>query len=416
MIATDSTTAGVRVLGTRMEPASARNAAWHRLLAESDWQQECITPEEAASHPTLACRLRAVILNRTYSNDYHTDSVDIDRLARAVRQHRERILFWGDPGAIAVARDWFTRGESPGEATLQSLNFGTASTLDAGDAYGEGYAELSRTGSVCADVPASAPILAEVTQLLCGGAPNFRSRHTFVAVPRNRRSSTTIRGGSAIHRLHVRVIRSSFWGVAPWYVMQGGFIEMLDYRELYRDPEAIAALHSHIRELWFDCPDSAAYALSFIALNFGRDACSTLTVSIAPPHGSATTGWKVSYLGPPNLRRFCPAIIRPADSDATTFDALLDEALSAAAVAVYVPLEEPGPAAVQHSLRQRGFQLTAVIPSKPAGEERTPFTGVWSKTKPGIPWAEPYYLHMPAEGCEGAILNHLRSLCKGKTS
>ena len=157
-MATRSSSLTVRVLGARVQTTGTRSTAWRQFLGETDWASQCITPEEAACNAPLACRLRAAILQRTYQNDYHTDSADIVRLARAVGEHKERILFWGEPGLIAVARDWFARGENPDDATLNALGFGTASTLDAAEMYGPGYAELSRTGSVCSNIPASAPI------------------------------------------------------------------------------------------------------------------------------------------------------------------------------------------------------------------------------------------------------------------
>lgn len=416
MIGNRSNIPTLRVLGGRVQTAATRDGEWRRFLADADGTSECITPEEAAHNAPLACRLRAAILQRTYRNDYHTDIADIPRLAQAVQELKERILFWGEPAFIAVAREWFASGANPDDAELNALDFGTASTLDVAEMYGPGYAELSRTGSVCSQIPASRPILADLLHLLRGDAPHFHTQHTIVALPRNRKTSKDVRGGAAIHRLHVRIIGSSFWGVAPWYVMQGGVIEVLDYRELYRDPEQISALHAAVRELWFDSPDSAAYTGNLIALNFGHYARAAVTPKIAPRNSAEeSSAWRVSYLGPPSLRSYCPAIVRPAISGGGPLNTILDEASASAAVAVFVPLEEPERAAVQHSLSRRGFLLTSIIPSKPGPEGRTPFTGVWSKPKPGVPWAEPYYLTSQSAGAGSEILEHLRTVCEGKT-
>ena len=416
MIGTCSESLPVRVLGSRLQCREIRDAAWWQVLADANVQSQCIIPEEAARNAPLACRLRATILQRTYANDYHTNTADIQRLAETVREHKERILFWGEPALIAVARKWFASGATPDDADLNALDFGTASALDIADVYGPGYAELSRTGSVCSSIPASAPIVADVARLLRGDAPHFRTQHTFVSVPRNRKTSMGVRGGAAIHRLHARVIGSAFWGVAPWYIMQGGVLEVLDYRELYRDPESISALHTEIRELYFDSLDSAAYVGDLIALNFGDDARSLLSTKLAPRNGTgASSMWQVAYLGPPNLRSYCAAIVRPAPDGGSTLGALLDEASAAAAVAVYVPLEDPEVAAVQHSLCRSGFRLTSVVPSKPERKRRSPFMGVWCRPRPGVAWAEPYYLTRSSTGAENKILEYLRTLCEGKT-
>ena len=381
------------------------------MLANANVEGQCITPEEAARNAPLACQLRAAILQRTYANDYHTDTADIQRLAEKVREHKERILFWGEPASIAVARELFASGTTPDDADLNAFDFGTASTLDTADVYGPGYAELSRTGSVCSSIPASAPILADVVRLLRGDAPHFRTQHTFMSVPRNRKTSIGIRGGAAIHRLHARVIGSAFWGVAPWYVMQGGVLEVLDYRELYRDPERISALHAEVRELYFDSLDSAVYVGNLIELNFGDDGRSSLSTKIAPRNGpGASSMWQVAYLGPPNLRSYCAAIVRPATDGGSTLGALVDEASAAAAVAVYVPLEDPGVASVQHSLCRSQFRLTSVVPSKPDEKRRSPFMGVWYRPRLGLARAEPYYLTLSSSGAENRILEYLRTL------
>jgi hypothetical protein len=406
--------APLRTIGTRIQSASARKAAWKEALLNLDVERVCITPEEAWGNPTLACRLRAAILQRTYRNDYHTDTRDIPRLARAVREHKERVLFWGDPSAISEVRKWFANGAAPSDAELNALDFGTASTLNMEDVYGPGYAEFSRTGSMCSSIAAAGPILADIRHLLQGDSEQFTAQHTFVALPRNRRTTAEVRGGAAVHRLHVRLIASAFWGLAPWYLMQGGVIEVLDYREIYRDPDLIADLNSRPGEIWVDSDDSAAFIGNLLALNFGEEVRSAMIPRMAGKGSGAVTSWQLCHTGPPHLQSFCPAIIRPADTGSTELATLIGQASDAAATAVFVPLDQQGRASVQHWLSCNGFQLSAIVPAKPAAGGRSPVLAMWCRPKPGISCAEPYYFSHRTSGIEQEILKHLRSIYAGE--
>ena len=409
-----SINAALRTIGTRIQSASARNAAWTKALSNLDIERVCITPQEAWCNPALACRLRAAILQRTYRNDYHTDTSDIPRLAQAIREHKERVLFWGDPSVISEVRKWFTNGVTPSDGELKALDFGTASTLNMEDVYGPGYGEFSRTGSMCSNIAAAGPILADIQRVMQGDSEQFTAQHTFVALPRNRRTTAEVRGGAAVHRLHVRLIASAFWGLAPWYLMQGGVIEVLDYREIYRHPDLIASLNRSLGELWVDSEDSAEFVGNLLALNFGEEARSAMVPRIAEKGSGAAAGWQLCHTGPPNLRSFCPAIIRPADARGDELASLVNQASDAAATVVFVPLETPARASVQPWLSRNGFQLSAVVPAKPAPGGRSPVLAMWCRPRSGVPWAKPYYFSHRASGIEHEILKHLRSIYAGE--
>jgi hypothetical protein len=410
MMEATSISATLRTIGNRIQSASARKTAWKQALSNFDSERVCITPEEAWCNPALACRLRAAILQRTYRNDYHTDTRDIPRLAQAIREHKERVLFWGDPSVISEVRKWFSNGATPSNAELDTLDLGTASTLNMEEIYGPGYGEFSRTGSMCSNIAAAGPILTDIQRLMQGDSEQFTAQHTFVALPRNRRTTAEVRGGAAVHRLHVRVIASAFWGLAPWYLMQGGVIEVLDYREIYRDPDLITILNSRLGELWVDSEQSAALVGNLLALNFGEEARSAMIPRIVEKDSKAAAGWQLCHTGPPNLRSFCPAIIRPADAGGEELGSLVDRASEAAATAVFVPLETPERASVQPWLSRNGFQLSAVIPAKPAAGGHSPILAMWCRPRSGVPWAEPYYFSRRATGIEHEILQHLRSV------
>ena len=400
-----------RVIGAPISPASVRQENWNNLLSRANRPPGLIRPEESAANPVLACLLRATVLQRTYGGEYHTDTQDTSRLAEAVRQGIERISFWGDPKAINQVKEWLSSGNCPSPESLRSMDIGTASVLDMSSIYGTGYGELSRTGSMCRDYSAESAILGDLSQILFGETGHFRTQHTFVALPRNRRSSADVRGGAAIHRMHVRSIGSAFWGIAPWYVMQGGLIEALDYREIYRDPELVIALNTAIRDVWVDSAGSEAFVRDLLTLNFGEEVLTSIRTRIAGKHTPHSSGWDVCPSAPRDLIPFCPAIIRPSSGQGMRLEEVVDQASNAAAIAVYVPLEEAEYASVQHWLADHDFHLTIVIPSKPLNNTRTSLIGVWSRTRAGLSWWHPYYLCHTTDGIQAKLLRSISQLC-----
>ena len=388
-----------------------RDALWRGALADASLREVWVSPQETSRNPVFATQLRAEILQRTYGNEYHTDTQDTIRLAQAVEQGRERIMFWGTPEAIRSVRRQLSDPRSVWTQEMAPLDLGTASVLDMSPLYGPGYAELSRTGSVCQTQSAETSILRDLWQLLHGDASHFASHHTFVALPRNRKSSAGVRGGAAIHRLHVRVIGSAFWGVAPWYVMQGGVIEVLDFRELYRDPEAILRLHGAVRNLWFPSEESKSFLASLIAFNFGESALHSLQTHIIQAAKEPVSGWELFSTAPADLSAFCPTIIRRTSVSGVTLNQALEQASSAASIAVLVPIEEQRCASVQHQLMAEGFQATAVMPSKPAAQGRTLVTAIWTRTRNQLSWAPPYYMNFSSDGLQEVLLAAIRLLC-----
>ncbi|HKH47090.1 MAG TPA: hypothetical protein VKM72_20730 [Thermoanaerobaculia bacterium] len=395
---------------------AGRARRWRSLVEEHgfDPRRFCLAPAETRRAPRTAVRARLSTLLRTYAGDYHSDSYDVERLAAQVLSGTERILFWGEEESIAALRGWTRAGHEPTDAELDGLALGTATVLDVAHEFGEGHAEMCRTGSVCRSVPSTGPILWDVLALLGeepGGA--FAGCHTFLSVPRNRRTTPQIRGGAAIHRFHVHDLGSSFWGVAPWYVMQGGFLEVLDYRELYRSPAAAAAQWQGA-ELWLTAEPEAAFAAALLELNLcDAEAPGLRLLRPAPPRPAR---WRVCAAASPALVRYQPGLVWPdaAGPFHSLHGAVRDlEARGCACVTVCLPLEDPGWATYQQRLGRAGFHLAGLLAPRQAAGERRPCHGMWSRPRPGVSLAEPYYLAAarPAPG-EEAVLHHLSRICR----
>jgi hypothetical protein len=349
---------------------SDRAGRWRQLIAAQDFDPatQLIGAAEAAAAPHAAARLRLAVLLATYDGDYHTDAYAFDAIAERMSTGAERIVLWGDRQAIADAR----RQLSGSAAAGPTPPLGTATVIDAAAELGPGYGEMCRTGSVSATVGAVAPILTEVLELIGDGR-----WHTLASVPRNRASAPGIRGGAAIHRLHARAIGSSFRGLAPWYVMQGGALEVLDFREIPMDdavPDAGPAVLAD--------PDDAAYVDALLGGAAGE---------IGETAAGAPARWAQRSVAEGERAWANPRFVRPEPDGA---HASLEAALAAAETAphscVVVQLWLDEDTAAQRELAGRGYVLGAVSPA--TGR----VSGLWSRPHAGLPLAPPHYLSRPA--------------------
>ena len=402
-----------------------RLSHWQDIISKAKFNPttQYISPDESCLSPELSLRARLSILLRTYDDDYHTDSFDIKRLSDQIRAGRERILFWGDDYSIGVLRSWIKHGYQPKDSEFDNLNLGTGTLLDVQDEFGEGYAEMCRTGSICKTVSAEGPILWDLINLLCESSQtHFACHHTFLSVPRNRTSTREIRGGAAIHRLHVRSIESSFWGIAPWYVMQGGYLEALDYRELYRRPIDILHAFDEVKLLYASSQVDATFLEMMMKLNLGDD-IKLPPISILFNKLPTNIRWLVKGSSTPVLAPFNPIFIRPgATFPISTLEDAISNSEESACIAVFVPLEEISAVQFQDFLNGIGFSLTAMIPPKylhcnqksaNSFNRRTPSYGIWVRPHSDLPVTKPYYLnqsgHIPLED---SIIRYLFEVCE----
>ena len=393
----------------------ARETRWRRLAAaqEFDPEAQMIGAGEAAATPEAAVRLRLAILLETYAGDYATAAFDVDAIAARIGAGGERIFFWGDPEAVAAARKLLrARGLRDGGAVPR---LGTATVIDASGELGPGHAEMCRTGSTCGSVAAAVPIALDLLELFdgAGGQPLGRA-HTLASVPRNRPSSATVRGGAAIHRIHVRTLGSSFWGLAPWYRMQEGVLEVLDFREIYADPAAqLEAIRAMPPALLASAEDAELVAL-LLRLNLDESPMPAAVLHVErPADAPAPAGrWAVLPLAEGDLAAANPVFVHPHPEGAhRSLSAALAaaEALPHCCVVARLALDHARLAG-QRDLAARGYQLGAVSPPKPGAGPRG-MTGLWSRPDAALPLALPYYLtRRAARPVERELLGQLGRL------
>jgi hypothetical protein len=413
------------ILARIINPFKDRLQYWQEIVAqlEFDSKTQYISPEETKQAPLVTLKARLHTLLRVYQNDYHTDAFDFERLAKGISNGRERISFWGDEHSINSLKDWMQRQYQPTDFELDELNLGTATLLDVQHEYGDGYAEMCRTANACSAVPATGPILCDLMCLLNDPPEHFARYHTLLSFPRNRTSTIDIRGGAAIHRLHVREIESSFWGIAPWYVMQGGYLEVLDYRELYRYPCDTVRGFGEVLDLYCSSEAEAIYLSGLMTLNLGDERL-VPKVHVEGARAEARISWCVQSCSSIPLIPYNPVRILPDSTG--PFDTLQDavvygESQGGACLVVYLPLDRLELVAYQNWLRQRGYRLTGMVPPKyisvtdtfeACTQTHTPCYGVWARPRPGMQLATPYYFKYAAHTpIENSIIRYLSDIC-----
>jgi hypothetical protein len=396
-------------LGKPLESTAARAERWRALLAPfaRELPRAMLSAEVARADPAVAVRARLRVLLEVYDGDYHTDAHDVARLAEDVEQGREHIFFWGAPAAVAQLRRLLGGAALVGAPSEDAaLDLGTATLIDVSAIFGAGVLELTRTGSTSRSMGALAPNLTLLTDLF-DQAPHAPQplAHTVIATPRNRNSDAALRGGAAIQRMHARDLRSAFLGLAPWYEMQRGQIEVLDYRELYRDPSAVRRLIHAAAAPWLADPVDAAYARALIRLTFedapqGRDAAAAGPASFHI-HGAPDAA----------RARHQPLFIAPGGDLALERAIATAQRRDPACIVVRLPLSRASGAA-QRALAAAGFLFSALEAPRPQAGART-WIGQWCHVRPGAKLAAPYYVGFAANGCAEDVLRRLRELIGG---
>jgi hypothetical protein len=372
-----------------------------------------VDPIETRLNPEAAARVRLQVLLETYAGDYHTDSYAMNRICRRVDAGDESIWFWGSAREISALRQTLAAHESITPSS--SWNLGTVSVLSADREFGAGVGELCRSASIDKAVGAKAPILARTLGFMTGSERSLNNRyHTLALVPRNRLSTASIRGGEAVNRIHVRYVRSRFWGFAPWYVMQSGAIEQLDFRETYRSPESVMLAIAGSSKWYFADPIEAHFAQCLCLLNFG------LSPPIAITRAGPVEGLRGDLLLPePELLATNHAMLTVASTGSESVDSAVPGLLNrgACCAVVRVCLTDVTQTNLQSLLVSRGFRLTAIVPPKRTwiwGNRQqeavaSPPWGFWCLPRADLTIEQPFYLGEAGEGAqESFVLEYLR--------
>lgn len=353
-------------------------------LGHLNWNNHFLMPEETSIFPEHSILARLQILKRVYAGDYHTDSFDISRLATRIRKGEEFVWFWGNNTEIDRLREYFHRdcSEVPGD-----LNLGTVSMIAADAEYGRGYAEICRSGSMDTSIGAKRSSLYRVIRYMEGMDQGLYDYfHTLTLTPRVRASVPGIRGGEAVHRLHSKYIKSRFLGFAPWYVMQGGVIEQLEYRELHRVPEDVTAALKSANGWYFSSEREANFAANLCEMSYGiRPICH---VGKFPSTSEANIKFSANFLEPESveLRPYNPStlICEPGEEQGE-FRSHFENWIRTnyACHVVRLRLDNASVVPFQEEILRLGFKLTSI-----SGPKRT-----WVKISGGKT-----HLELPAYG------------------
>lgn len=405
-----------RPAGPVDEVVDALRTALYSRGFEFDPNRMLITPAETRRSAARALRLRLSILLQTYAGDYNTDSFDMDRLAHQIERGDEHIWFWGLPDQIARAR---TELAAAPDDPVPNLALGTVTVLSAEDEFGPGHGELCRSASVDRSATAVPAIARRMIDYHTGADRVVHERyHTLLLAARNRATDSSVRGGEAVQHIHCHHVRSRYWGIVPFYVMQGGVLECTELRESYRDPDEARRAVAEDPPWWFAAKQDAEFARALCRLNYGSPG--PVTGALAPEQGDPTTEMAVRIPPSPALVPTNHATVRAEPGGLPLAKAVqLAEDSGVCCVAVHVALAEPDRLADQVWLANRGYMLTALSPPKrtwqrSAGQPARPIsvgaTGIWCRTRPDLPVVGPYYLHCPgADDDEEAVLVQLRS-------
>ncbi|BBA43886.1 MULTISPECIES: hypothetical protein [Burkholderia] len=357
---------------------------------------------------------RLNILTRVYAGEYHTDSHDIDRLAEKLRQYDEFIWFWGTVDAV----DSLIHAPQAADSA-DALPLGTVSVIDSRDDFGPGAGELCRSGSM-SDVGLLPFAVKRILDYVTGEHRALTSRfHTLCAVPRVRAATREIRGGKAVNTIHRKYIRSRFWGFAPWYVMQGGILECLEYREVSRRfADVRDGVIEHPRAHFSETGD-AAFVASLLRLNLPDVAFDT---HVSCDAADDTVLLRQRNRVPESLREYNHLAFSPLSGEmrgslGLSLDDIEPRRLKCACTVAVVDLGDPGQVGLQRALARRGYRLMSIQPPRRTyiGEGdaiqrvSTAAIGYWVKPSGKHPVAPPYYSHMSSRNAdEQQVLDHLR--------
>lgn len=375
-----------------------------------------VMPNQSKTFPEKAVQARLRILQRVYRGEYFTDSHDVPRLADQVRREREFIWFWGKPESIAGLLSPI-KDVHPSEMQL-----GTVSVIDSSNEFGDGFGEICRSGSM-SSVSILPYAIKRILDYLKGAIPTLTSSfHTLVLVPRVRPASGSISGGKSVNTLHRKYIRSRFWGFAPWYVMQGGFLECLEYREVNRSTRDLAAGITAFPYVHIGTQQEADFVQALFSLNFpdmpvrvivtekaGKQSPSRFKQKSAPPFA----------LLPYNHVTF-EVLMDTSSEQALTLEQLEPIRSGQACTVVNVDLSNQRSVPLQNQLRQAGYRLTCIRPARiiesntecDKGKKFCTY-GSWAKPNPRLILAEPFYIgERVGSATEKIILRYLQSLVR----
>lgn len=382
-----------------------------------DCTSNVIEPAESVTDSEYSLSQRANILLRVYRQDYHTDSFDFERLARRMHTYDECIWFWGSEEQVARYRL-----NNKAQNKVEDLALGTVSLLNGETEFGIGVGELCRSGSMDFEIGGKAYMLNRQLRYMSEPSSVLSEKyHAKVLVPRNCTTTDEIRGGEAVHTLHKKYLRSMFWGFAPWYVMQGGRLEMLDFRQCNRDPDDVVKGIESAKPWLFSNNAEADFAAAMCRMNIGFSP--EMEILESDLKGSC------ELLGELHLpedketeRQNHGILIVSSEGNVLAKDGLISlNQSNTCCKIVRLELDNPQHHALQTTLHELGYQLTSILPAKHTSIVRDgaylplqiPAYGFWSLPNKSFVTAFPYYArHSSNNEDEKIVLDYLNErLC-----
>jgi len=407
------------ILGKKIWNSKERMVEWEYLMEQYhfDSLKHLIQSSVSKLTPKSALLLRIQILLYTYNGDYHTDAFDMKRLVNAVESNFEKIFFWGADKDIERAKLILGSSQENVEEQLLIANpiLGTATLLESSKAKNGQLYELTRTGSISKSIHSTIANIKELIELFKEESTKKYNNQIVFSTPRNRTSNLEIRGGAAIQRQHVRELNSTFWGWAPWYTMQGDFLEILDYREIYKKPEHFIKWLNHLSTLYFYDADNVEFTLKMFRLNLS-DNCKIPDCKIQPIKDLNNYLWESTKVKSKSLIPFNPIFISKAINEKEGFplESLIEDAALAnpACTCVELNLQDKNNVIIQEYLIKQKWVFVG-LRFYPSLNDYDQFEvkGSWVKIRKGSKLAKPYYLNMKGFNEEEEILLiHLRSV------
>lgn len=382
-----------------------------------------ISPLITKQFPEKSLKVRLSILKKVYKGDYFTDSYDISRIVKRIQDGDEQIWFWGSSHEIENLNSYFHSGLN---CIAHDFSLGSVTAINVENEFGQGVAELCRSGSTDFIITGRPPIIYRTLGYLLSDEKDLHNKyHTLCLVPRTRKSETNIRGGEAVKTIHTKYLQSRFWGYAPWYVMQGGVLEMLEYREINRDvQDVISAIKSN--KVWYiSNSDEAQFVRNLCRINF----------NIFPEIINAPISYEskdimgiLLSVNDENIKEFNHETIICASKEVVTnnhkqypFKKLLFNLLKSqcSCKVIRLNLTNMHHCAIQEEIRKLGFKLTMISPPKNSwfidgsGQKQTveiPPYGFWCLPNPALTIALPYYINFgEIDVVEYEILSYVKT-------
>lgn len=309
-----------------------------------------------------------------YGKNYPGQSIEVEANLSHIHDGTQKSVLW------ALNKEEWLSGK-----------VGTSSMVDAAEEFGEGFAEMGKSGSLGTKGAKAGYIrfLREWRE----ENPDLKCFDALLTTVRNCGSrsdmdSKEIKSGVGIRVIFLKYLQFEQWGVAPWYLMpsaEGGSYEVLDLLTKFRSPSDVQR-SLDLYPVHFRNSEDLQFFQQCLALN-----------NYYRPVGTGSeksdileSSWKILSGG--SRQELNPLKIVPSKQGLPFEDAYSRiEEIDAASKVIYLPLTAQA-LPYQDILNHEGWTLTAFIPGKTAGTSSVPFSGMWMKLSSQQPLVTPAYL------------------------